>query len=91
MEKFSKIHRDPTQAGTNTRVEEVLREAMRCARRGELDGVLVLAPRVDGEVEYGVCLTPETLKTIAEKLPDVLNNLAKQLNRAAKADRADEN
>jgi hypothetical protein len=79
---MAELHVNPTQAGTNDRIEGILKEGLKRARRGELIGMLALGVRADGEVEIGSCLTPGALKTIAEKLPEVLSYLSKHLDAA---------
>jgi len=76
------LHVNPTQTGTNIRIEEQLRQATRLARKGEFRGLLVLAVRQDGEVHYGSCLTQEDLTILGRKFPEVLAYIAKNLKAA---------
>jgi len=80
----SELYVNPTQAGTNDRIESQLKQMVAQARKGLLVGVLVLGVRQDGEVEIGSCLTPEDLVILGRKFPEVLAYIAKNLKAAVK-------
>jgi len=79
---MSELYVNPTQAGTNDRIEGQLKQAIGQARKGELKGILVLGVRLDGEVAIGSCLTPDDLIILGRKVPEVLAYLAKNLKAA---------
>lgn len=79
---MSELYVNPSQEGTNQRIEEQLRMTIRQARKGELLGVLVLGVRTDGEIAIGSCLTTDDLVILGKKFPEVLAYLAKNLKAA---------
>lgn len=77
----------PSQAGTQQRIEEMLREMGRAVRQGRVKACLLLGLRDDGSVEFATVADVTQFARLVAEVPTVMERVARELQVATKLDR----
>ena len=78
----------PSQAGTQQRIEEMLKEMGKGVRAGRVKACLLLALDAEGRVEFATVADATQFATLVAQVPQVMERVAKELKAATELDRA---
>jgi hypothetical protein len=79
--------KNPSQGGTQGRIEEVLLEMRKGVRAGRVKAVLLLALRDDGGVEFATVARAEEFARLVAEVPRVVERVQGELRVATELER----
>ena len=84
--KPSQFVKEPSEAGTKARIEEMLKEVTKRSKEGKVVAVLCLSLEGDGNIGYAAVTTYRQMESICAQFPQVAARVITELGKGMKLD-----